>query len=132
MSGVIDKVRVDKWLWAIRFFKSRSQATEACKEGKVSIGEQVMKPSQTVVIGDQLTVKKNGIFYQLEVVQLIEKRVGAPIAQTCYRDHTPESELRKFEDWYLARSGRGEFREKGLGRPTKRDRRDIERLKGLK
>ena len=50
----------DKWLWAIRFFKSRSQATEACKEGKVSIGEQVMKPSQTVVIGDQLTVKKNG------------------------------------------------------------------------
>lgn len=88
MSGVIDKVRVDKWLWAIRFFKSRSQATEACKEGKVSIGEQVMKPSQTVVIGDQLTVKKNGIFYQLEVVQLIEKRVGAPIAQTCYLDHT--------------------------------------------
>lgn len=132
MSNVIEKVRVDKWLWAIRFFKSRSQATEACKEGKVMLGEQAMKPSNPVVIGDQLTVKKNGIFYTLEVVQLIEKRVGAPIAQTCYNDHTPESELRKFEDWYLARSGRGEYREKGLGRPTKRDRRDIERLKGLK
>lgn len=132
MSSVIEKVRVDKWLWAIRFFKSRSQATEACKEGKITLDEQVLKPSHSVVIGDQLTVKKNGIFYSLEVVQLIEKRVAAPIAQTCYIDHTPESELRKFDDWYLARSGRGEFREKGLGRPTKRDRREIERLKGLK
>ncbi len=125
----IDKVRVDKWLWAVRFFKSRSQATDACREGKVVIQEVTVKASQTVVVGDRITVKKNGIFYDLEVVKLIEKRVGAPIAQTCMIDHTPEEELRKFESWYLARSGRGEYREKGLGRPTKRDRRDIERLK---
>ena len=124
-----EKVRIDKWLWAVRFFKSRSQSTDACREGKVSIGEDPVKPSQTVVVGDRITVKKNGIFYDLEVVKLIEKRVGAPIAQTCLIDHTSEEELRKFESWYLARSGKGEFREKGLGRPTKRDRRDIDKLK---
>lgn len=127
--NTIDKVRVDKWLWAVRFFKSRSQATDACREGKVVIGEQTVKPSQPVVVGDRISVKKNGIIYDLEVVKLIEKRVGAPIAVTCVVDHTPEEELHKFESWYLARSGRSEFREKGTGRPTKRDRREIDRLK---
>ncbi|MCF8236677.1 MAG: RNA-binding S4 domain-containing protein [Saprospiraceae bacterium] len=125
----MEKVRIDKWLWAVRFFKSRSQATDACREGKVVVADVAVKASQTVVTGDRITVKKNGIFYDLEVVKLIEKRVGAPIAQTCVIDHTPEEELHKFESWYLARSGRGEHRDKGLGRPTKRDRRDIDRLK---
>ncbi len=127
--AIVEKVRVDKWLWAVRFFKSRSQATEACREGKVVMADVPVKASQPVLVGDRITVKKNGIFYDLEVVKLIEKRVGAPIAQTCVIDHTPEEELRKFESWYLARSGRGEYRDKGLGRPTKRDRREIDRLK---
>lgn len=125
----LEKVRVDKWLWAVRFFKSRSQATDACREGNVIIGKISVKPSHCVVEGDRLSVKKNGIYYELEVVKLIDRRVGAPIAQTCVTDHTSEDELRKFESWYMARSGKGEFREKGIGRPTKRDRREIDRLK---
>ena len=93
------------------------------------MNDQAVKPAHSVQVGDHLTVKKNGIYYQYEILKIIEKRVGAPIAQTCYTDHTPDEELHKFEQWYLARRGAPEYRDKGLGRPTKRDRRQIDRLK---
>ena len=127
----MEKVRIDKWLWAIRFFKTRSQATDACKSGHVSVKDQAAKPSLLIGPGVFIDVKKNGITYTLEVLNLLEKRVGAPIAVTCYKDHTPESELRKFELWYAAQSGRAEIREKGAGRPTKKERRIIDDFKGI-
>jgi ribosome-associated heat shock protein Hsp15 len=88
----------------------------------------VAKPSQLIQRGDQLTVKKNGFNLQYKAVDLIRKRVGAPIAQTCYEDLTPEEELNKYNEWFVGK-GKTEFRDKGAGRPTKRDRRKIERFK---
>lgn len=127
----IQKVRIDKWLWAIRFFKTRTQATDACKSGNVEIGEREAKASSLVQVKDLVKVRKNGILYSIEVLRTIEKRVGAPIAQECFLDQTPEDELLKFESWYSARSGKSEFREKGSGRPTKKERRLIDAFKEL-
>lgn len=124
----IEKVRVDKWLWSVRIFKSRTQATDACKSGKVKVNDSVVKPSQLIQRGDQLTVRKNGFHFQFKAVDLIRKRVGAPIAQTCYEDITPEEELNKYNSWFVGK-GKVERREKGAGRPTKKDRRKIERFK---
>ena len=73
-------------------------------------------------------VRKNGFNFQFKVIDLIQKRVGAPIAQTCYENLTPPEEMNKFQNWYIGKS-RGEAREKGAGRPTKRERRDIDRFK---
>jgi len=122
------KLRVDKWLWAIRIFKSRSLATKVTKEGKVHINGKKAKPSSAVEVGDRLTVGKIGYQFQFEVVKLIGKRVGAPIAVECYIDHTPEEELKKYDRWFVGK-GRPEMREKGAGRPTKKERREIDEFK---
>ncbi len=125
---MLQKVRVDKWLWSVRIFKSRSMATDACKSGKVKVDEDIVKPSQLIQRGNIIEVKKNGFIYTLKVVDLIQKRVSASLAQPCYEDLTPEEELNKYKDWFVGK-GRSEFREKGLGRPTKKDRRKIDRFK---
>ncbi|MEM9836648.1 MAG: RNA-binding S4 domain-containing protein [Bacteroidota bacterium] len=124
----MDKTRIDKWLWSVRIFKSRTLATETVKKGNVSINGKKSKPSSDVSVGDKVRVSKNGFNLEFEVIKVIKKRVGAPIAQTCYVDQTPESELNKYKDWYIGK-GASEKREKGAGRPTKRDRRDISRFK---
>lgn len=124
----MDKVRVDKWLWSVRVFKSRTLATNACKSGKISINESTVKPSYSLEVDEVVHVKKNGFNLQFKVIKLIQKRVGAPIARQCYEDLTPESELRKYEDWFIGKGG-AERREKGAGRPTKRERREIDRFK---
>lgn len=124
----MDKVRVDKWLWSVRIFKSRTQATDACKQKKVSIGENNLKPSALISVDDQLLVKKNGFNFEFIVKKLISKRVGAPIAVECYDNITPEAELRKYEHWYVGKA-RPEWRDKGAGRPTKKDRRTLEDFK---
>lgn len=124
----MDKVRVDKWLWSVRIFKSRTQATDACKQKKVSIGENNLKPSALISVDDQLLVKKNGFNFEFIVKKLIAKRVGAPIAVECYDNITPEAELRKYEHWYVGKA-RPEWRDKGAGRPTKKDRRTLEDFK---
>ena len=126
----MDKVRIDKWLWAVRIFKSRTLATDVVKKGKVRLNDEPVKPSSNVSVGDRLQVQKEGFNLQIEVVKLLNKRVGAPLAVTCYVDHTPEEEMNKFKDWFVGKS-KGEFREKGLGRPTKRERREIESFKDL-
>lgn len=123
-----EKVRVDKWLWSVRIFKSRTMATDACKSGKVQVNGSVAKASQLIQVGDLLTVKKNGFNLQYKALDLIRKRVGAPIAQKCYEDLTPAEELNKYNDWFVGK-GRAEFRDKGMGRPTKKDRRKIETFK---
>lgn len=125
----MEKVRIDKWLWSVRIFKSRTQASDACKSGKVRIGEHTVKPSEGVAVGQMVFVKKGGYNLEFLVKQLISKRVGSPIAVTCYDNLTPEEEMNKYKSWFIGKAG-AESREKGAGRPTKRDRRELDEFKG--
>ena len=123
-----EKMRVDKWLWNVRIFKSRSKATGACKKGQIRIGENSVKPSTLIKVGDKLDVKKDGFFLEFKVNELIPRRVSATLAKPCYDNITPEAELNKFKDWFIGKAP-AERREKGAGRPTKRERRDIDDFK---
>ena len=120
--------RLDQWLWSVRIFKSRTKANDACKSGKVWLNGVKVKPSTTVAVDDHIKVSKNRFLYEFIVRKIIKKRVGAPDAALCYQDVTPEAELKKFDRWYIGK-GQGEFREKGAGRPTKKERRAIEEFK---
>ena len=122
------KVRIDKWLWSVRIFKSRTLATTACKSGKVKIKDITVKPSFLIEVGALVNVRKEGFDLTFKVIKLLEKRVGAPIAITCYENLTPESELNKYADWFVGKKG-VESREKGAGRPTKRERRELDNYK---
>jgi ribosome-associated heat shock protein Hsp15 len=125
---MLKKVRIDKWLWSVRIFKSRTMATDACKSGKVKINDHSVKPSYLVEREALVKVSKNGFNLKFKVIDLLEKRVGAPIAITCYENLTSEEELNKYNDWFIGK-GRPEMREKGAGRPTKKERRNIDRFK---
>lgn len=126
---MIEKVRIDKWLWSVRIFKSRTIAADVCKGGKVKIDGVAVKPSYMLQRREVVQVHKEGFNLQYRVLDLIEKRVGAPLAQACYENITPEEELNKYNDWYVGKGGI-ERREKGAGRPTKKERRVIDRFKG--
>ncbi|MEL7021008.1 MAG: RNA-binding S4 domain-containing protein [Bacteroidota bacterium] len=126
----MDKVRIDKWLWAVRIFKSRTLATDACKSGKIKVDETNVKPSFLVERGALVSVKKNGFDLTYKVIDLLQKRVGAPLAVKCYEDLTPPEELNKYENWFVGKAS-PERREKGTGRPTKRDRRKIDSFKDV-
>lgn len=123
-----EKVRIDKWLWAVRIYKSRTIASDACKDGKIRINGISVKPSHMVTEGEEVEVKKGGFDFRYRTLRLLDKRVGAPIAITCYEDLTPAEELNKYKEWFVGKKG-GEFREKGAGRPTKRERREIDEFK---
>lgn len=123
-----EKVRIDKWLWSVRIFKSRTLASDTIKSNKVKVNGNEVKSSFLVQRGDTITVKKGGFNFTFRVVDLIEKRVGAPIAVRCYNDITPAEELQKYESWFLNKTG-AEFRERGTGRPTKKERREIDTFK---
>lgn len=125
---MLQKVRIDKWLWSVRIFKSRTIATNACKSGKVKIGEDNLKPSYLVERGEKILVRKEGFNLQFEVIDLIQKRVGAPIAEKCYKNITPEEELNKYKSWFIGKAA-PERRERGAGRPTKKERRTIDKHK---
>lgn len=127
----MNKVRVDKWLWSVRIFKSRTLASDACKNGKVKINDNNVKASYMLTRDEVLTVKKNGFNYTYKVLDLIDKRVSAKLAAPCYENLTPEDEMNKYKDWFLNHSRSFERRDKGEGRPTKRDRRTINKFKGL-
>ena len=119
------EVRIDKYLWAIRAFKTRTDATEACKGGKVKVGPVNAKPSKAVQAGDVITVRKGIVTYTYQVVQPTETRVGAKLVPDFALDLTPESEREKLhapvETFFVTR-------ERGAGRPTKKDRREMEKL----
>lgn len=115
-----DSARVDAWLWAIRAFKTRSAATTACRAGHVRVNGDKAKAAQPVRIGDELRIRISGFDRILIVRQILVKRVGAPLAALAYEDRTPEREPQ-------AALG---LRDRGAGRPTKRERRDIDRLRG--
>lgn len=122
------KVRIDKWLWSVRIFKTRTKASDACKSGKVKIGEANVKPSLLITGGETLLVRKEGFNLIFKVVSLIDKRVSATLAQPCYENLTPEEEMNKYKSWYVGK-GSAERREKGAGRPTKKERREIDDFK---
>ncbi|MEO6131325.1 MAG: RNA-binding S4 domain-containing protein [Saprospiraceae bacterium] len=124
----MEKTRIDKYLWAIRIYKSRSMATEACREGKVKLNGAVSKSSAMVTVGDVMDVNKDNFRFKYKVVLIIEKRVSAILAKPCYEDLTPEDELNKFKSWFVGKGG-PERRERGAGRPTKKERREIGEFK---
>ena len=113
---------MDKWLWSVRVFKTRSMATDACRAGHVAVNRGVTKPSTVVRVGDVVTVRLDGRDRVLEVARVIENRVGAPIAAECYVDHSPPPPPREL-------AAPGLVRDPATGRPTKRDRRQIDRLR---
>ncbi|HET6964236.1 MAG TPA: RNA-binding S4 domain-containing protein [Acidimicrobiales bacterium] len=119
MSG--DTARVDKWLWSVRVFKTRSMATDACRAGHVAVNRGVTKPSTPVKVGDVVTIRAAGRDRVLEVARVIDNRVGAPIAAECVIDHSPPPPPRELAAPPLVR-------DPATGRPTKRDRRQIDRL----
>ena len=123
-----EKVRIDKYLWAIRIYKSRSIATESIRDGKVKLNGEPAKSSSLVGIGDLIDVLKAGFRMKYKVVQLIDKRVSPVLAKPCYEDLTPVEELNKYKSWFVGKGG-PEKREKGAGRPTKKERREIEDYK---
>lgn len=118
------KARVDRWLWAVRVFKSRSLATDACKAGKVRLGGNAIKPSRTVQKGDLLEVRKGAVRHRYKVLGAIEKRVGAKLVEHYMQDQTPQEELDLLKQ---AMQFPSVFHREGKkGRPTKKDRRDME------
>jgi ribosome-associated heat shock protein Hsp15 len=119
------KVRIDKWLWSVRLYKTRSLATEACRGGHVSIAGQPVKPSREVKINEIITAKTGDITHTVKVLALLDKRVGAQVAKSFAEDLTPASEYQKQREKVLEPMF---FRPKGTGRPTKKDRRALEKL----
>ncbi len=115
--------RVDKWLWAVRLYKTRASASTACQGGHVTVNGTAAKPATHVKVGDQVVVRLDQRERLLEVARVIEKRVGAPVAAECLVDHSPP-----LPD--VDRTPPPLARDRGAGRPTKRDRRQIDRHRG--
>ncbi|MCA1221245.1 RNA-binding S4 domain-containing protein [Streptomyces sp. 8L] len=116
-------VRVDSWVWSVRLTKTRSQASAACKGGHIRVNGDRVKPSQPVKPGDEVRVWHSGREWRVVVTKLIKKRVGAPVAVTCYIDNSPPPPPREL-------AAPAAVRPRGAGRPTKRDRRELDRLQG--
>lgn len=115
--------RVDKWLWAVRMFKTRSLAADACKKGRVLMQGVAVKPSRELKVGDVLQVRRNPIIYTFKVVALTQNRVGAKLVPQFMENVTAPDQLELLEVLKLDQSNR---RAKGLGRPTKKERRDLD------
>lgn len=121
----MEEVRVDKWLWAVRVFKTRSIATDACKKGRISIAGVTIKPSRVIRVGEVVTVRKPPIEYSFRVVQLLCSRVGAKRVAEFMENVTPREQYELLE---LQSVSGFVDRAKGLGRPTKKDRRDLDQF----
>ena len=116
-------MRIDKYLWCVRYFKTRNIGTEACKKGHVKVNTAIAKPSREVLPMDKIIVRKNQINYELTVLDIPQSRVSAKLVDIYRLDTTPASE---FESNELLQYSKDYYRKKGTGRPTKKDRRDIE------
>lgn len=117
-------VRIDKWLWAVRLFKTRSQASQACRLGKVTIEGEELKPSREVKKEMIISIRTGPVQKTVKVLELLQNRVGAKLVHNYMEDLTPEEEYAKFE----MIKKQPFFRKKGLGRPTKKERRDIDKM----
>ena len=127
-NGIMTGVRMDKWLWAARFFKTRTLAARACELGRIASNGQPAKPSREVRVGDLLRVKNDGGDFQVEVLLLSEMRGPAAVAQTLYRETEASRELRL--KLAQERKAMPHFEASREGKPTKRDRREIDRFRG--
>ena len=119
-------IRIDKWLWSVRLFKTRTLATEACRSGKVKIREQAVKPSHEIKINEVITVWQAPVLKTVRIIEPLGHRVSAKLVPGFMEDLTPESEYQKLK---VAHDSGFEYRDRGTGRPTKRQRREIELLK---
>lgn len=123
--NIMDSVRIDKYLWAIRVYKTRTDATEACRGGKVSVGGVSVKPSREVKAGDVVEARKGPVVYTYKILAPLEKRVGAKEVERYAENLTPQSELDKLktpvETFFIRR-------DRGTGRPTKKERREMDSL----
>lgn len=117
-----EEVRIDKWLWATRVFKTRTIASEACKKGRVTIAGQPVKPSHTIKIGTVVDVRKPPITYSFEVIGLVENRVGAKLVPNYLKNVTSQDQYELLE---MVKISGFVNRQKGLGRPTKKEGRDL-------
>ena len=122
-QSMTDSVRADVWVWSIRLYSTRSKASAACKAGHVRINDDKAKPSSPVRLGDKVTVTGGDWPRILEVAALLTKRVGAPLAVLAYIDHTPPRPRKEVTAAFAVR-------DRGTGRPTKKDRRALDRLRG--
>jgi ribosome-associated heat shock protein Hsp15 len=118
----VDVTRVDRWLWSIRLYKTRAEATEACRGGHVRVNRVATKAATPVRIGDRITAFAGGRERSVEVLRLIDKRVGAAAAAECFIDHSPPPPPRELSSPVF-------LRDPAAGRPTKRDRRQLDRLR---
>ncbi|MFZ5940762.1 MAG: RNA-binding S4 domain-containing protein, partial [Bacteroidota bacterium] len=119
-------VRIDKFLWSVRIFKTRAQATDACRKGWITIGGMSVKPSRSVAAGEVVSVRKMPVIYRYRVIQPVENRVGAKLVNGFIEDITPKEELDKLkmQDAFFVK------RERGSGRPTKKERREMDEFLG--
>ena len=125
----MEKVRIDKFLWAVRLFKKRPDAAAACSKGSIKVNDMPVKPSRAISVGDQISVKSDVIFRVYKVIALLEKRVGAKLVDTYITEITPEESLFKLK-MYQDFQKTAPRREKP-GRPTKKDRRELDDFFGI-
>lgn len=116
-------MRIDKYLWCVRVYKTRSIATDACKKGHVKIDGVSIKPSKDIFTGEKLTVRKNQVVHELIILDLPKSRLGAKLVSLYLNDVTPKEAFEKQE---LIKYSQDYYRKKGSGRPTKKDRRDLD------
>ena len=121
-------MRIDKYLWCIRVFKTRNMATTACKKGQVKIDGANLKPSKEIFGSELITIRKNQINYKLKVLDIPESRVGAKLVDLYRKDLTPKEAFEKDE---MLKFAKDYYRKRGMGRPTKKDRRDIEEYRDI-
>lgn len=120
-----EEIRIDKWLWTVRIFKTRSIAADVCKKGRVTIGDRTAKPAMMVRVGDVVKVRKPPITFSFRVLGITKGRVGPKLVENFMKNITPPEEYRILE---LQRLSGYEGRAKGTGRPTKKDRRDLDQF----
>ena len=119
----MESTRVDRWLWSVRLYKTRSEATEACRAGHVRVNDVRAKPAAVVKVGDTVAARAGGRERILQVVRVIDTRVGASIAAECIVDHSPPPPPRVQTPLFA-------YRQRGAGRPSKRDRRQLDSTRG--
>ena len=124
----LGEIRIDKWLFAVRLFKTRGQATEACRRGKIKLNESQAKAAKSIKLGDIINIRQSPMIRSLEVIGLTERRIGAKLVENFAKDITPKEEWDKF---YKSKSNRTENQNKPQGRPSKKERRLIDQFMKL-
>lgn len=125
---MLEEARIDKWLWSARIFKTRTIAAYACKNGRVMVNDVQVKPSRMVKVGDKVSVRKSPVTYSFKILKTIEQRVGAKLLPEIYENVTPPDQYELLE---MTRISGFVDRQRGTGRPTKKDRRQMDAFLSL-